>query len=49
MMPARVARDVPAKHVTLSSILNGISSYSLQSKHLQPDFGVVRQRLSGLS
>ena len=49
MMPVRVARNVPAKHVTLSSILNGISSYSLQSKHLQPDFGVVRQRLSGLS
>ena len=39
MMPVRVARDVPAKHVTLSSTLNGISSYSLQSKRLQPNFG----------
>ena len=37
MMPVRVARDVPAKHVNLSSILNGISSYSLQSKNLQPN------------
>ncbi len=36
MMPVRVARDVPAKHVTLSSILNGISSYRLQSRNLQP-------------
>ena len=34
MMPVRVARDVPAKHVYLSSILNGISFYSLQ-----PNFG----------
>jgi hypothetical protein len=39
MMPVRVARDVPAKHVCLSSILNGISSYSLQPKRLQPNFG----------
>jgi len=39
MMPVRVARDVPAKHVTLSSTLNGISSYSLQSIRLQPIFG----------
>ena len=39
MMPVRVARDVPAKHICLSSILNGISSYSLQSKWLQPNFG----------
>ena len=35
-MPIRVARDVPAKHVCLSSILNGISSYNLKPKHLQP-------------
>jgi hypothetical protein len=39
MMPVRVARDVPAKHICLSSILNGISSYSLQSKRLLPNFG----------
>jgi len=43
MMPVRVARDVPAKHVCLSSILNGISSYSLQSKRLQPNFGPLVQ------
>jgi len=34
MMPVRVARDVPAKHVYLSSILNGISSYSLKTYSL---------------
>ena len=34
MMPVRVARDVPAKHVCLSSILNGISSYSLKGYSL---------------
>ena len=39
MMPVRVARDVPAKHVCLSSIPNGISSYSLKSKRLQANFG----------
>ena len=48
-MPVHVAWDVPAKHVYLSSILNGISSYSLPPKPLQSNFGVVRQRLSGLS
>ena len=40
-MPVRVARDVPAKHVTLSSTLNGISSYSLQPTALLWPIGPV--------
>ena len=39
MMPVRVERDVPAKHVTLSSTLNGISYYSLKFKRLQFNVG----------
>jgi hypothetical protein len=46
-MPVRAARDVPAKHVCLSSILNGISSYSLQAKHLQPSLWPIGPAWSG--
>jgi hypothetical protein len=44
-MPVRVARDVPAKHVFLSSILNGISR-KLEAWDLRDKTWAIRNLLT---